>query len=191
MAQGLVWNSIDEMSSRLGGRSETGSMDDVYDRLETDVDEWIAHFPCDKGQVGLLAFLGARPLAVDSIGCSELWARVHRRFLGGYVMDALAWQGTATAQARSGAALDSEAARQFLDAVGSARRISSDTVGSGEYRVLAGEAIGGELVAELDGYRSIVHLSAFPAETGHRRPRSATRSGSDTPLSPPSRRRHG
>lgn len=190
MAQGLVWDTIDELSSRLGGRSETGAMDDVYDRLDTDMDSWMEHFPCDEGQVGLLAFLGARPLAADSLGCSELWARVHRRFLGGYVMDALAWAGS-DAAVHPVEAPDSRAARRFLDAVGSARRIGSDTVGSGEYHVLAGPVIGGELVAELAGHRRTVHLSAFPSDTGHRATGSTARTTSDAPLSPPSRRRPG
>ncbi len=149
MAQGLVWNSIDEMSSSLGGMSDTGAMDEVYERLDMDVESWLMHFPCDDGQFGLLAFLGARPIAVDALGCSELWARVHRRFLGGYVMDALAWQGSEPARVRSVETPDTHAAERLLAAVGKARRIDSDTVGSGEYRVLTGEAIGGELVADI------------------------------------------
>ena len=136
MAQGQVWNSISELSDRLGGRSATGAMDDVYDRRDTDVESWLTHFPSEQGQVGVLAFLGPRPLAIDALGCSELWARVHQRFLAGYVMDALAWQGNGSAGS-SAAVPEEQAAERFLAAVGGARRIESDTVGSGEYRVLA------------------------------------------------------
>jgi len=189
MAQGQVWSSISEMSDRLGGRSDTGAMDEVYDHLDTDVESWLAHFPPEPGQVGLLAFLGSRPLAIDALGCAELWARVHRRFLGGYVMDALAWQGGATAASTARDTPDEQAAERFLEAVGSARRIESDTVGSGTYRVLAGAAIGGELTADDLGDPRLVHLSAFPSEDQSRGRRQATHRDEGSPLAPPSRRR--
>jgi hypothetical protein len=189
MAQGLVWNSIDELSRKLGGESDTGAMDDVYERRDTDVESWLAHFPSVQCQVGLLAFLGSRPLAMDTLGCTELWARVHRRFLGGYVMDALAWQGSAPDESSAAGTPDSHAAEQFLAAVASARRIGSDTVGSGEYRVLAGGAIGGELITEAVDEMNLVHLSAFPSDDGGEGTRPVTRPGEGSPLAPPSRRR--
>jgi hypothetical protein len=189
MAQGQVWNSISELSDRLGGRSDTGAMDEVYDHLDTDLESWLAHFPSEPGQVGLLAFLGSRPLAIDALGCSELWARVHRRFLGGYVMDALAWQGGATAGSTALDTPDEHAAEIFLAAVAGARRIESDTVGSGTYRVLAGAAIGGELIVDGVGDPRLVHLSAFPSDDDRRGTRPVNHQDEGSPLAPPSRRR--
>ena len=187
MAQGQVWSSISELSDRLGGRSATGAMDDVYDRRDTDVESWLTHFPAEPGQVGVLAFLGSRPLAIDALGCSELWARVHQRFLAGYVMDALAWQGNGSAGS-SAAVPEEQAAERFLAAVGGARRIESDTVGSGEYRVLAGSVVGGELVTETPGGPRLVHLSAFPEQVDGRDSRPVRRP-EVSPLAPPSSRR--
>ena len=190
MAQGLVWNSIDELSRKLGGDSDTGAMDDVYESRDADVESWLAHFPAVRGQVGLLAFLGPRPLAIDALGCTELWTRVHRRFLGGYVMDALAWQGSAGDESTAGEIPDEHSAERFLASVGSARRIESDTVGSGEYRVLAGAAIGGELVAISVGEPRLIHLSAFPSNVDVQDTRHpVTRSDGGSPFAPPSRRR--
>ena len=85
MAQGQVWSSISDLSDRLGGRSDTGAMDEVYDHLDTNVENhWLSHFPpSEPGQVGLLAFLGSRPLAINALGCSGLWARVHPAIPGG------------------------------------------------------------------------------------------------------------
>ena len=42
----------------------------------------------------------------------------------------------------------------------SADRVPSESVGSGEYRILRGNVVGGELVSQ----DRLVHLSAFPAE---------------------------
>ncbi len=189
MAQGEVWNSIDELSSTLGGRSRTGAMDDVYERRDADVESWLDHFPAESGQVGILAFLGTDPLALDSIGCADLWGRLHGRFLGGYVMDALAWNGGRNYRTPDGETPGQEAADRFLDAVGAARRIESDTAGSGEYRILAGTAIGGEVIDDTRGEPRLVHLSAFPSDDVRRGTRPVTRPDEGSPLPPPSRRR--
>lgn len=188
-AQGQVWSSIDELSSRLGGRSSTGAMDDVYERRDEDVESWLDHFPAESGQVGILAFLGMDPLALDSIGCSDLWGRLHGRLLGGYVMDALAWNGGRDNRISNGKTPGPDAADRFLDAVGAARRIESDTAGSGEYRVLAGTAIGGEVIDDTRREPRLVHLSAFPSDDGRRGMRPVNRPDEGSPLAPPSRRR--
>jgi hypothetical protein len=189
MAQEQVWSSISELSDKLGGKSDTGAMDDVYDRRDSDVESWLAHFPSERGQVGLLAFLGSRPLAIDALGCSELWARVHRRFLGGYVMDALAWQRGGAAGSTTDDVPDEQTAGRFLATVGSAKRIESDTVGSGDYRVLVGPVVGGELSADNFEEPRLVHLSAFPAHNDRRGTPSENRHPEGSPLAPPSRRR--
>ncbi len=189
MAQGEVWNSIDELSSRLGGRSRTGAMDDVYERRDADVDSWLDHFPAESGQMGILAFLGSDPLAVDVIGCGDLWGRLHGRFLGGYVMDALAWNGGRDYRAPDGETPGQDAADQFLNVVGTAQRIESDTAGSGEYRILAGTAVGGEVIDDTRAEPRLVHLSAFPSDDDRRGTRPVTRPEESSPLAPPSRRR--
>ncbi len=191
MAQGAVWSEIADYSARLGGGSDTGAMDDVYERRDSDVESWLSHFPLQEGQVGLLAFLGGVPLGLDAIGCAELFGRLHGRFLGGYVMDALAAGGAAGRGKGNGGPDESEAAR-FLAAVASARRVPSDPIGSGAYHVLTGAAIGGELTDAPDGGRRLVHLSAFPGTRPGTGGRSADVPGPDaSPLAPPSRRRRG
>ena len=126
--------------------------------------------------MGLLAFLGARPIGMDLIGCKQLYSRLHDRLLRGYVMDALG----SRARARE---VEIDVAQRFLDSVAMTRRVESPTVGLGRYAVLSGTVVGGELTG--DG--QVVHLSAFPAvHRGSAGPRSVTDAN---PIAPPSRRR--
>jgi hypothetical protein len=178
-AQGAVWSSIAKQSASVGASSATGALDAVYEARDTDIESWIADFSTNPRQIGLLAFIGERPLGMDVIGCTDLYHAVHGRLIRGYVMDAL---GVRTA---SGGQPGEEQAHVYLRRVNTARRIASPTVGAGEYAVLSGGVIGGELsVAEV-----LVHLSAFPVIE---RPGSTTReSYTGAPISPPSRRRRG
>jgi hypothetical protein len=174
-AQGAVWSSIAEHAGKVGGRSSTGALDDLYQARAADIGAWVAPFVLVPGQVGLLAFLGDRPLGMDVIGGRALYGRLHGRLLRGYVMDALE-SPTATAE------VTREAAQAFLDRTREAERVEAPTVGRGRYSVLARTVVGGELV---DGER-VAHLSAFP-----RRGREGGGPGArrESYIQPPSRRR--
>jgi hypothetical protein len=186
-AQGAVWHEIREVGASLGVSSDTGAMDEIYDRHTDSLDDWIAHFPIEDQQVGLLAFLGGRPLGMDVVGSGSLYARLHERFLGGYCMDALAAR---PGRKKQNGGPSPAAAARFLSTVGSATRGKAPTVGAGTYQLLSGPAIGAELAAVVDHTERLVHLSAFPGE----RPRGAGHgpggAHADTsPIASPSRRR--
>jgi len=179
-AQSLVWSEISDMAMGVGANSPTGAMDAMYDAREVDVDTWLAAFAPAENQVGLLAFLGSRPLGMDVIGDPQLYARLHERLLGGYVMDALA--DRKRSEGEPGAAT----AGEFLGIVQGAQRAQAPTVGLGAYWLLAGDVVGGELEHE----ERTVHLSAFPAQDERGRGRyTAGRQVAEPPFAPPSRRR--
>ncbi len=158
-AQGAVWDEIRSYEGAAGRHSETGAMNDLYDGFQAQMERWMEAFPPVDRQVGLLAFSGDEVLGMDALGSGEIYLLLHRRLLTGYIMDALCDRGD------GGSGPGEEAALAFVDRVRKARRVPSGSVGAGEYRVLRGEVLGGELVE--GGH--LVHLSAFPGgEEGHR-----------------------
>lgn len=177
-AQRDVWADIAETADKLGGGSATGDLSDLYTARARELDEWAERFPAVDEQVGLLAFLGDRPLGMDVIGGRELYRRLHRRLLRGYILDALEGRGAAEGE------VDGPAAQGWLDRVRDTRRVEAETVGRGTYRVLSGDVVGGELVAE----RRLVHLCAFPAHDGGGAGREDAAAG-ERPIARPSRRR--
>jgi hypothetical protein len=174
-AQHGVWDSIEINARDLDTHSGTGALNEAFDAREHEIDEVVAAMPAADDQVGILAFVGLRPLALDLIGGHALYSRVHQRLLRGYAMDALA--------ARGGREPDSERAQGFLDLVRGAARSDAPTVGRGRYAVLGDLVIGGELT-DRD---HVVHLSAFPARDPRREASSDT--PHTDPIAPPSRRR--
>lgn len=186
-AQGMVWDEIRAMGEKLGGASPTAAMDALYEGRRQDMESWLDAYALQPGQIGLLALTGAGPLGLDAVGSSRLFARLHRRILTGYVMDALeAGPGGRGPGPRS-------EAEAFVDAVLMAERAPSESVGMGEYRILRGSVLGGEL-ADRD---LLVHLSAFPAgNEGRAQGDSRHRERPEPdhtplgPIAPPSRRRH-
>jgi hypothetical protein len=173
--QGAVWSTIADYSASLGAHSPTGALDEIYQTREADIDRWAAGFPAERRQIGMLAFLGDRPLGLDAIGSVTLYGALHERLVRGYVLDALGHRGEARPPTE-------EAAQRYLRRIGAARRVPAPTVGSGEYAILSGGVVGGELT--LDG--ALVHLSAFPVV--EHPPRADVEEFRYGPIAPPSRR---
>ncbi len=93
---------------------------------------------------------------MDAVGSPALFGNLHERILTGYVLDALEWW-------RPAGPSNPAAGRQaehFVEGVTGSDRIESDSVGLGNYRILRGQVLGGELV-END---RVVHISAFPTD---------------------------
>ncbi len=180
-AQGPVWDEIRKYSHSLGGQSSTGALDSLYRHRGEEIDHWIRRFPVRDGQIGILAYLGEETLGLDVVGDPALYERFHQRILRGYIMDAMEGMDSAEGAAGKGAA------KNFLELVRDAERLPAPPVGLGEYRVLNGKILGGE----LEEAGRLVHLSAFPAEVNGL---SGTGNGAPyhgSPIARPSQRGRG
>lgn len=187
-AQGEVWDEIRAFGDKLGGTSDTGALDALYDRRRPEMEDWLRALPLLENQVGLVAFQGEIPLATDAVGSPALYGKVHTRLLTGYVLDALeGWDPRRPAPPPPAA--DAEL---LMEALGAAERVPSNSVGAGEYRILRGRVLGGELIHDA----RVVHVSAFPADEGRSFGRDTGPNGPGgpagfrgTPIARPSRRR--
>jgi hypothetical protein len=177
-AQGDVWEEIHVMGDMLGGASPTGALDSIYRHRRRDTTEWLEAYPLLPNQMGLLAFAGSVPLGMDVVGSPVLFTSLHQRILTGYVLDAL--EGMATSGRREAEPAAADLAEGFIGSVREAERTPSDSVGMGEYRILRGTALGGELVDQ----DQLVHLSAFPAREERDSGRGTRPAGQGEPDSP-------
>jgi len=189
-AQGEVWEEIRNFENKLGGRSDTGALNSIFESRRPETERWIQAFPLVESQVGLVAFQGDIPLALDAVGSPALYAKVHARLLTGYVMDAMEGWDPDHPTPRTSA----PEAEILMEALGAAERVPSHSVGAGEYRILRGRVLGGELVHDA----RVVHVSAFPADEGRSFGSGPNPDGSSrprgprgTPIARPSRRRRG
>lgn len=184
-AQGDVWASVSKVAGDVGGHSDTGALDRAYEARRVDLDELAASFPTVDGQVGLLVYARGTPLGLDLIGGRALYGRLHSRLLMGYLLDALGMRAVGPAARRRSHEAPRFDPQSYLDRVRSTKRTSAPTVGVGEYRVLSGEVVGGELVHD----ERVVHLAAFPTEDGGDPGRGTARMERQAPIPGPRRRR--
>jgi hypothetical protein len=104
-------------------------------------------------QVGTLAFLGRQFLGLDVLGSPDLYARLHHRLLRGHLASALAvgdccWGDPPANQG------EVEALAWAMEC---AERLATPYAGQGEYCLIRGDVLGGEL--RHNG--NLVHLSLF------------------------------
>jgi hypothetical protein len=199
-AQEAVWDEIAALSKHLGVSSPTGALDDTYAQRGADIDAQAARFPLVPGQIGIIGLVREEPVGLDIVGNPSLYARVHARLIRGYILDALDTAGLASrptvdtggeepgAADRTGADRRHHAttAKTFFDTVMHAPRTVAPSVGIGQYSVLSGRVIGGDLTDDTEDARHVAHLSAFPAVS---RDLADAARRFDAPIAPPSRRR--
>ena len=199
-AQGAVWDEIASLSKDLGVSSPTGALDHTYVQRGGDIDAHTSRFMLVPGQVGIIGLVRGEPVGLDIIGDPSLYSRVHGRLIRGYILDALDTAGSGSRATsdiggeRPGAAgrtsshqrQHTTTARAFFDTVMHAPRTVAPSVGIGQYSVLSGRVIGGDLTDDSEETPHVAHLSAFPAVG---RDASDPARPIDPPLPPPSQRR--
>jgi hypothetical protein len=152
-----------ERSILLGGKSVTQIPASPVERggwvptsQESQITEWLGHFPEAKNQVGFLAFQGRRMVGLEAMGAPNLYSPLHRRLLVRFVKKALS-----SPAGEEGNPVDLQAqAHAIVGAIAEADRIPAKRVGVGEYCSLAGPITGGDLTHK--GH--LVHLTVKSAE---------------------------
>ena len=171
--QGEVWAEVSDRLAAHGVHSESDAMSDLYDRRRAGLDELVDRVGHEPGQVGAVALVGGRPVALDVVSRAEAFASLLPRLAQGYALDAL--------QAEDAEADPFEAER-FLDSAQRATRVELPTPGMGRGIRLADAALTG---SGIENEGELVQLSAFPAAAGE----DAGEGEGGAPIARPSRRR--
>ena len=145
-----VWQEVEDRMLAHGVDSASAAMSDVYDGRRDALEEISAQLHVVNGSSGAIAFVGARPVAIDYISSPAVFAGLFHRLAQGYALDAVG----ATAEPA-----DPFEAERFLHAVFEAPRHPLPTPGLGRgVRLLVPEANGSGLEHEDE----LVALCAFP-----------------------------
>jgi hypothetical protein len=119
--QSAVWSEISAKSSRMGATSDTGAMHDVYESRRERLDELCTTIQRQDHQIGALVTIGARPVVLDMVSRSDVWAALHRPLVQGYALDAL--------ESRNTTSPDPAVAAAFLAAIAGAPVTGRPAVG--------------------------------------------------------------
>ncbi|MDI6844974.1 MAG: hypothetical protein QME28_02430 [Candidatus Saccharicenans sp.] len=167
--QGDIWSMIDHLACSLETKSTTSAMSDIFNQKENEMESYLKSFNLIPGQKGLLVFLSGNPLGLDFISRESAFARLYRKLLRSYVLEALALKAEKTGRKDSSGsskkestpqfAPDKEQARAFLEEATRCQEKRFRSIGLGtDCRYRSETIIGAAL--EVDG--SIPHLAFFP-----------------------------
>jgi hypothetical protein len=151
--QDAVWHEIGERLVAAGVRSNSEAFTDIFEARRGEVDGLADPIELVKDQIGALAAVNGRPVALDIVGRRRVFAELHPRLVHGYALQAIDARGPRP----GGAQLSPE------DLLGAA-------LGSG-WRWLPNPGMGDSYApddARVDGCclrvgRELIALSAFPA----------------------------
>ena len=153
-----IWEDIEQMAKKAKVSSPTGAMKDVFESSNHAMDEYLAAFPLQPGQQGVLVYMEGRPAGMEFLSRPEAYARTHDKLMRSYVMEAL---------------IDDEIQqllkdkvqlpKEFLQRVASCTSDAYPAVGLGtEHRFGGTDLVGSALLHE----GVVVHLACFNTECG-------------------------
>lgn len=87
--QGRVWSEVAKKTTQRGVQSATGAMTAIFDAERPSVERSADTIRVRDGQLGLLAFMGGRFLALDLVSRADAWRSLHARVACGHAMEAL------------------------------------------------------------------------------------------------------
>jgi len=173
-AQSAVWSEVSERLAEHEVASPTGAMADVYDARRGELEAITGAVSPLQGQVGSVATISGRPVALDLVSRPDVFAALLSRLAQGYALDALGASEAAEPGAR--------AAEGFLHAALEAPRWPAPTPGMGAGFAVSANGLDG---AGIEHRGELVALSAFPAQVARAEDAAPVARG----IARPSRRR--
>lgn len=151
--QGAVWDQIAAKSERLGVRSPTMAMSEIFEAHERRLRSFNEAMRPQPGQVGALFARGDVILGLEVLGGPRTYARLAPKLIRSHALDAIEWDDTK-------GSVTAAKAEAFIRRIAAAETERMPAVGLGdEIRFQLGSASG--LALQHDG--RMVHLVAFSA----------------------------
>jgi len=126
--QGEVWESISNLEAKAGHHSPTSSLNELYKANQRRLDEYLAAFPAEDGQRGLLVVLGDKVSGFDFVSRPAAYRHLHDKLIRSYLLDSLLERKTGETIEKSTAG---KLAGEFLGHCRAARMQTFDPVGLG------------------------------------------------------------
>ena len=89
--QGAIWDEIAQKAARRGAESPSMAMAAIYDKEMPTMEEYVRHFSLVDSQVGAIFAINGHVVGLDSVGKAESFARVFKKLLASYALDAVDW----------------------------------------------------------------------------------------------------
>ena len=84
-----VWNDIDRKAEAMGSRSRTRSMNDMYHRWESHLDNFVYNLESKENQIGSLFFINGKIKGMEVFNSPSLFNHYNAKIIKSYAIDAL------------------------------------------------------------------------------------------------------
>lgn len=157
--QGEVWSEISALHNKLRTSSRSDAMSDAYEQRETDIKDYLAAFPIQPGQSGMVALLNGKPISADILSQSNAYADIHEKLIRSLAVEVI---GDAKADSTTLSPEDmSVEAYNFLHALHEGNEVAFQPVGLGEDLRYDDKQAGGAALTYQD---ALVHLNVYSKE---------------------------
>ncbi|MBM4339792.1 MAG: hypothetical protein FJ110_09630 [Deltaproteobacteria bacterium] len=158
--QGEIWRDISMKAQRFSVHSETGAMQNIFEKAGDRIQESEENFTISSpDQVGFVVLINGKVVGCDIFGSKEVIAKVHKRLLKGYLLDAaerdFGRRGHKTTEDTQN---PYEKVKTFLEMLSGAKLWSHPSLGEGtDMRFEEKKLTGFALIHK----EQVVHLAAF------------------------------
>jgi len=157
--QGEVWSEINALHNKLGTLSRSDAMSDAYEQRANDINDYLAAFPLQPGQSGMLALLNGKPISADIISQPDAYADIHEKLIRSLAIEMI---GDAKADSTVLSPEDmSVEAHNFLHTLQKGNEVAFQPVGLGEDLRYDDKQAGGAALTYQD---ALVHLNIYAKE---------------------------
>ena len=145
-----IWASIGHRSALFERQPSTNALCKLYGREKASLARYAAALPYPQGSKGVIAAMGNGLTCADLFDQAKTLAKLWPTLIRSYTMDAIAWEGEATAKEREG--------KRLIEALRGAHFQVSPSAGLGQKVRIEGK----DLVGSATLYAGqIVHLALF------------------------------
>jgi hypothetical protein len=150
--QGAVWDEIAIQAHVNKVSSITGSMKDILEAKQEDLDAFLEHLPIVADQDGLIVLVNGEIIGLDRVSRSAAFRILHPKLIRSYVMDALTEKPVKEKETPA------KKANAFLKKILQCTEQTFDSVGYGcDYRYEGKKIVGSALVHE----NTVIHMAFF------------------------------
>jgi hypothetical protein len=151
--QGRIWEEISEKAHRRATESPTMAMADIYEKERSSLSDYVKHFRPVEMQAGAVFLINGKVAGLDSFGKPETFAKVFRKLVESYALDAVDSSELGDEEKLSGAEV-----RKFLEAARTVPVETHSSVGLGTDCRMESEMLAGSALVHEE---QVLHLSVF------------------------------
>jgi ARG and Rhodanese-Phosphatase-superfamily-associated Protein domain len=158
-SQGRVWQSIAVQQKRMGVRSETGAMADIYESYKDKLEGYLGRFTMGDNQRGVVVAINGRVAGLEIFDSADNLAKYYGKLIQSYALDAL----DAHLHGKNARKTDQAQIQGWVGTVSESPVSLTPSLGLGDdLRIPGDKLVGSGLLYE----ESVLYLSVFPRANG-------------------------